>query len=461
MNSRTWSGWFTALLLVARSAAASAADDVTLQRVFLTDGSGLVSYGEPARIGDRIVFSMPTAATPNPPLHLVDLAAARVDWERTNHYADAVRAAHYVSTQAEADYAALSIRMTQALSQPIEADDADRRLAIAENARKMLAAWPQAHYNYRLTEVRQMLALLDEAIADLRAVTGDGRFDLSLAAFADPPPVGEPLVPAPTSKETIEQVLIAAWVADTASERTTLLETALAGLDRDAATLPAEWAATTRAETKAQFEAERQTDRAYRALTARIIGRADRQARLADVGGLVRLVDRVHLRDRELGGQRPETVAALVAAVEARLDAARRLQLARDQWALRAPEFVQYREVMKAPLATFASLKPHLEQIKLLAGSPPSSLMTIASAVSRILDQARAIAPPQEFRAAQAMLVSAVQLAGRAGQIRREATLAADIARAWDASSAAAGALMLGTRARAEMQSLLRLPELR
>ena len=79
--------------------------------------------------------------------------------------------------------------------------------------------------------------------------------------------------------------------------------------------------------------------------------------------------------------------------------------------------------------------------------------MMIERAVSEILLQARGIAPPPEFRAAQALLVSAVQLAGNAGQIRREATLAEDIARAWDASSAAAGALMLGARARTDMQS--------
>ena len=461
MNSRTLSGWLTAALLLARCSPAAAADDVTLLRVFLTDGSALVSYGEPARIGDRVVFSMPTAAMPNPPLHLVDLAAARVDWERTNRYADAARAAHYINTQAEFDYTALSTRMTQALDQLTQTNDAARRLAIAENARKMLAAWPTAHYNYRVNEVRQMLSLLDEAIADLRAAAGDGRFDLSLAAFADPPPASEPLVPPPTAKETIEQVLIAARVADTAAERTTLLETALASLDRDAATLPAEWVATTRAATTLQFETERRVDRAYQSLTSRILGQADRQARAANVGSLVRLVDRVRLSDRELGGQRPETVAALIVAVEARLDAARRLQLARDRWALRAPEFRRYRAAIRVPLDLFARLEPLLEQIKSLAGSSPSSLAMLQSGVTRILRQARTIAPPAEFRAAHALLVSAVQLAGRAGQIRREATLGEDIARAWDASSAAAGALMLGARARADVQSLLRPPELR
>ena len=109
----------------------------------------------------------------------------------------------------------------------------------------------------------------------------------------------------------------------------------------------------------------------------------------------------------------------------------------------------------------FATLEPALRQIKALAGSSPSSLTMIERAVSEILLLARGIAPPPEFRAVQALLISAVQMAGNASQIRREATLGEDIARAWDASSAAAGALMLGAQARSDMQRLLRPPELR
>ena len=459
MHSRAFAGSF-ALALQLASGAAAAADEVTLRRVFLKDGTMLVSYGEPARVDDRVVFSMPTAATPDPPLHLVNLAAAQVDWDRTNRYAEAARAAHYINTQAEADYAALSGRMTLALNQLTETADAGRRLAIAENARRMLAAWPQAHYNYRLNEVRQMLSLLDEAIADLRAATSDGRFDLSLTAFTEPP-AAEPLVPSPTPKETIEQVLIAARLADHAAERQGLLETALTALDRDAAALPSDWVAATRTVTRTQFDSERRVDRAYQSLTARILGLADARAKAADVRSLARLVDRVRVNDRELGGQRPDTVAALIAAVEARLDAARRLQLARDRWALRAPEFRQYRLAIKASLDLFAALEPSLQQIKLLAGSSPTSLERIQRAVAQILEQARTISPPEEFRATHALLVSAVQLAASAGQIRREATLAENMARAWDASSAAAGALMLGARARTDMQNLLRPPQLR
>ena len=79
------------------SAAALAPDEATLFRVFLKDGTTLVSYGEFARVGDRVVLSIPTGAPhPNPALQVVTLAANRVDWDRTNRYADSARAAHYI-----------------------------------------------------------------------------------------------------------------------------------------------------------------------------------------------------------------------------------------------------------------------------------------------------------------------------------------------------------------------------
>ena len=41
---------------------------------------------------------------PNPTLHLVNLPADRVDWDRTNRYAATARMTRYVKTQAEDDY---------------------------------------------------------------------------------------------------------------------------------------------------------------------------------------------------------------------------------------------------------------------------------------------------------------------------------------------------------------------
>jgi hypothetical protein len=71
------------------------------------------------------------------------------------------------------------------------------------------------------------------------------------------------------------------------------------------------------------------------------------------------------------------------------------------------------------------------------------------------------VVPPHELAGAHALFLSAVQLADNAAQIRREAALAGDMTRAWDASSAAAGALMLGAKARADILTALRLPQLR
>ena len=61
---------------------------------------------------------------------------------------------------------------------------------------------------------------------------------------------------------------------------------------------------------------------------------------------------------------------------------------------------------------------------------------------------------------AHGLLVSATQLAGNAARIRREAALTANMTRAWDASSAAAGSLMLSAKAQTDMQNLFRSPQL-
>jgi hypothetical protein len=454
-----------AALLVALLAAplrASAADEATLLRLFLRDGTSLVSYGEPARVGDRVVFSMPTAATPNPPLHLVNISADRIDWDRTNRYAASARATHYVQNQAENDYAVLSNEIAQALNDVTLTNDAAKRLSIAESARKRLSGWPADHFNYRATEIRQMLAMLDEAIADLRASTNNQRrFDLSFAAFADPQAIVEPLLPPPTPQEAIENVLTAARIVDNPSERTSLLTTVIATVDRQKDALPAAWVASTRANVEAALRAELWIDQSYKLLTTRVVALANRRARMADVRGLERLDQYVQERNRELGERRPDAVTAIVAVIKEKLDAARRLQLARDRWALRLPVLQAYQAAIRLPMDLFAQLTSPLDAIKSLSGSSPLTLATIERTSERIVKLASAVAPPDELTAAHALLISAVQLGRNAAQIRREAALAGDMTRAWDASSAAAGALMLGAKARSDIRSLVSRPQLR
>jgi len=341
--------------------------------------------------------------------------------------------------------------------------DPKRRLALVENARQTLADWPRTHYSYRATEVRQMLAMLDDAIADLTAATGGGQVSLTLSAYAgDPPPVIEPLLPPPTPREAIEQMLLAAHLATTTADRESLLDAAVSALDANA-DLPEEWKAERRAAAATELAAERRVDRLYRLYSTKTLARAEYRAQNADVHGLERLLTTIDYRDTALGRHRPDAINALVTAVQAKLDQARRLRLARDHWAMREADFEKYRLAISDPIdlfALFARVKPALEDIKSVAGSTPAALAATERAIRQIIKRATLIVPPAEFTAAHALIVSAAQMAGNAAAIRRQATVSGDMARAWDASSAAAGALMLSAQARSEIRALFRPPDL-
>lgn len=440
---------------------ASSDDTAPLFRVFLEDGTSLVSYGELARLDDQVVFSMPTSAsTSAPQLQLINIPASRVDWPRTINYAESVRATRYLATRAQGDYDLLTADIAQVLNDVGQTDDPVRRLAIVEQARKRLAEWPGAHYNYKRDEIQQTLATLDEAIADLKAASGASTFDLTFVAPAVSPPSVEPVLPAPGVRETIEQTLRAAQLTSSAAERMSLLTVALNSLDADAASLPAEWAASTRATVTAQLARESETDRKYRALSARMLRLAEQRARTADVRGVQRVLASIRANDTLLGERRPDAVAAMTAAVESQLDAARRLRLERDRWALRAPELRAYRDRMTSSLSRLQRLVPLLEDIKTLAGSGPSALGSILRGTVRIRTALSGVVPPAELADAHNLFVSAVQLADSAAKIRREAAINGNINRAWDASSAAAGSLMLVERARTELQLALRPPQM-
>jgi type II secretory pathway component PulJ len=461
MNTCTLTGALVVSCLLTCTPAASAADDATLFRVFLKDGSSLVSYGEVARVDDRVVFSMPIGTGSSPSLRLINIAADRVDWDRTDRYAASARSGRYIETQAEIDYTELSNRMAAALNEVGRTSDVAKRLDIVQQARKSLAEWPQTHYNYRDVDIRQLLTMLDEAIADLRVSTGGGRFDLNLVAFSSPPPPIEPLLPAPTLREGIEQMLSAARLTESSSDRRWLLTAALDELSSGEAALPSEFVSATSVAARREIETEGRIDRTYQSLTRRMMRLADQRARAADVRGVERVMTRIHQRDSAFGRARPDAVNALIAAVEDKLDAARRLRLARDRWALRAPALARYRFAIGSTMDLFAQLRPALQDIKSLSGSSPSALAGVERLVARIVKRASAISPPEELSAAHAVFVSAAHLAENAASIRREATLSNSLERAWDASSAAAGALMLGARARSDIQTLLRRPQLR
>ena len=123
------------------------ADDAVLYRVFLTDGSALASYGEFARVADKVVFSMPLGGTPSDPrLELVSVPASAVDWTATERYADAARAARYASTRGEGDYAKLTTNVASALNQIAGAANDAARLQLTEKTRSLVTEWSRGSY---------------------------------------------------------------------------------------------------------------------------------------------------------------------------------------------------------------------------------------------------------------------------------------------------------------------------
>jgi len=463
---RISTGWFRAALLVG-AATFLLAPEVRAQdagaglfRVFLKDGRVLTSYGEWARLDDSVVFSMPTRrGDPAAELHIVTLPAAEVDWERTQRYAIALQAQTYAATRGEADFARLGDEVARTLNDIATVKDPAERLARAELARKTLNEWPGARHAYRAAEVREILGLLDQVIAELRVTVGQSGTSLALVA---PPAIlpDEPLLPEPSEAEMVEQLMTAAQLAQTPAERTSLLQTLLGLLDRAVGLLPEAWAGYVRGEATAKLAHEQRLDRAYAELRTTTLAAAARTAARADVRGLERLRSDVREADTRLGGSRPADIAGLMAALEAQLEAARSMQLARDQWELRAPAARKYRRSVTLTLRAINRNKPALEDVRAQAGPPASKLKSVIERWRRDGTRLDRITPPAELVPVHALFRSAWEMAEQAFTLRLAAAASNDIARAQQASSAAAGALMLLTRARADLDAALVPPAL-
>jgi hypothetical protein len=449
------------LAALAACAPAAAAETGTEPyfRIFLTDGSTLTAYGDFALVGDRVVFSLPLGrAGDEPLLHLASVPADRVDWPATERYREATRAALYAATRGDEDFAVLSARVAGLLNDIVHAPDAAARLALATEARRLLASWPQEHFGHRAGEVAQILGLVDEVVSSLQAAAGASSFDLSLVAGAAGPPPVTPLPP-PTLQESILQALSAASLSATPAERLALLEASAGTLDAHAASLPAAWVEAMRGRVGDLLAREREAQARFAALRDRLLASAGRFVARADVRGVERLL---RVARADLAAYRPDRageVQALIDALEARLDAARRLRLARDRWALKAPALRAYGDAVARPLGELARARNLLDDIRTLAGPGAAGLATLERRLRRAGQALAAIRVPADVEAAHAVLQSAWRLASSAARLRREAVASGDMRRAWDASAAAAGALMLLDRARADVERLLQPPD--
>ncbi len=456
--SRSWSA-ATALLLTVWPVAATAqpAASRVLFRVFLADGRVLSSYGEWARLDDRVIFSMPTQLSREPvELQLVSIPSQRVDWPRTESYAESVRAAAYAATRGDADFAVFSSEVAKTLNEVSRIADPRLRLSTAERARQKLADWPASHYGYRITEVREALAVLDEVISQLRVSVGINRFDISLSSPLPAPP--PPPLPPPTDAELVEQFVAAASLVETPSERMGLLQTVLRLIDRAVEMLPGEWAARMRSSVSGDLDRERKTERAYDDLRKTTLEAAAKLASRGSMSDLEKLRDKVRAEDRRLGGQRAGDVAALLATIDLQATTAVRTRELQRRWQKRAPEYRRYRRAMNGSFKAFNDAVVALEQVKAMRGPVPAVIDPLAKRLARSSKTVAKVRPPEELAPGHALIASAWQLADSALRLRLDAVSQNSVDVAQRASSAAAGALMLYQRARADQQAAMEPP---
>jgi len=448
-----------AFLSLAAPGVAAAASEATLFRLFLTDGTSVVSYGEFARVDDRVIFSMVMGGDAEPRLHAATLPASVIDWARTDQHAASTRYQWYARTRGEEDFLFLSNGVAGVLNDVLLTPDRTRALEVAQQARATLAEWPRSHYGYRQQDVREILSFLDEVISDLRAAAGMTSFDLALVAT--PPDTSlEPLATMPSLREQIDQAFRVAALTERPSERVALFQDALLLLDEGGAVIPAADAAALRRLADTEIREEQAIDARYGEVARRLMASANRGASRARIGDVQRVLDRIPREDERLGRRRPEIVQALQASVQAQLDAARRLRLLRDQWAIRISLYREYQRTVGAHLLQLVKLQPALEAIRRLDGPDADALVTLQARLRGGAERLDRIRPPVDLRITHDLLVGAWRFAENAVNARYQAARAASVTTAWEASSAAAGALLLLSRVQQEIRELLEPPRL-
>ena len=447
------------LLMVCVLAAnqAYAADEAMLFRIFLTDGSSLVTYGEFARTSDQVVLSLPIGGTPQAPrLHAVTLAASKVDWEKTERFAASARYQRYVATRAEADYQQVTEEVATVLSNIAQSTDRASALAAADRARRTLADWPRTHYGYRQQDIQEIVRLLDSAISRLQG--GPPATPFQIALVNAPEMTLEPIAAMPSPREQLDQLLRLARITKDVSERFALLQSALTLMAAPGVT--GSDAGKMRRLIEDQLDQEIAIDQRYGRVTKDLLAKATKAAGDAEIRDVEHVLDRIPKEDAKLGHQRPEVVQALTASVQFQLANARHLRLLRDQWKSRQAIFREYQRSVGMDMLQLVKAKSSLESIKRLDGPDPDRLETLNRVLRGGAVRLDRLLVPEYLRDTHEMVIGAWRFAENAAAARLRAVTSGDISKAWEASSAAAGALMMLSRAQKEMRLLIEPPKL-
>lgn len=434
---------------VAAFAQLPAAVPGTIYRVFLSSGEPLPSFGEPVFVGDRVIFNLLLGGGTPAEMQLVSLPAAGVDRERTERYIEAMRAEHYAATRGEADYAALTAEVARVLDQLTTLTDVQTRLRLAEGARRQLLAWAEAHYHYRADDIRELASLFDEVIAELRIAAGEPAVELALIA---PPPPREPLLPAPTLRESVALALSAAELADNGAERIGILS----GAARAAGRMGDPVVEQTVSEL---LQEEISAGSAYAALLSALRTRAEAARERGDVAAVARLLDELERRDAQLGRRRPAEVAALRRDLESTIDAVKAFQAALASHKRQLAAARTYERRLAPLFDRFDSLEEHLTTLKEMGGITPGQISLAEAELLRIAQELDGIRPPESLAGVHTAFGNVVRLAQEAFARRRQARSSRSNEMR-EASAAAAGAMLLIEQVRADLAASLEPPVL-
>jgi hypothetical protein len=146
--------------------------------------------------------------------------------------------------------------------------------------------------------------------------------------------------------------------------------------------------------------------------------------------------------------------------LQTRLGDARNLRLRRDQWALRRAAYSQYQRRVNSAITLLSRATVALESIRTLDGPAPDKLILLRTQLSGGALRLERMTTPEYLRDLHQRLIGTWRFAENAVNARYNAVSKADSSSAWEASSAAAGALMMLTRVQQDLQTLLDEPRL-
>jgi len=414
-------------------------------RVYLKTGQALPAYGESALVGDRVVFTLLLDASPaRTSLQLMSLPAANVDVDRTRRYANTIRAKHYAATRGELDYAAMSQEVQRTLGQLPAVQDPKKRLEMALEAKKRLMTWAEGTYGYRAGDVRVLTNLFDEVINELRAAAGEKEFSLDLrVGQSDLEP--EPLLPPPTLRECIAMALAAAMAADTVDDRMAVLNAAVAAAGDDPA------AADLRNALTRELGDDSRTTAAYESLVSEVRTQADAARKKGDVAGIEAAITTLAARDQELGARRAPMVAALSTELNAMLEATRTYRARVDRYLKVRGTLLAYERQVRPTMSGFDGLLPILASVRDTRYTSYERLVVASARLASLQAALVGVEAPEDLVDVHASLASAIQMAAHAVERRKRGISTANSTYDTEASTAAAGALMLAQLAREQL----------